>query len=86
MSLQYQEGQEYFWLSNQSPEEVILFTSWDSFQSTHIASESILKLYPTKLRIKLGHTPHGAFIDTRPSDLESRESVEVRLIVMWSLE
>jgi hypothetical protein len=39
MSLQFMEDQKFYWFPGQSAEEVILFTSWDSVQSTSIASE-----------------------------------------------
>jgi len=69
MSLKYQKGQNYYWLSDQSADEVILFTSWDSIQGSVTAN----------------HTPHGACMNLSASaGLQPRESVEVRLIVMWS--
>jgi hypothetical protein len=41
MSLKYQKGQNYYWLSDQSADEVILFTSWDSIQGSLTASKAI---------------------------------------------
>lgn len=40
MSLKFKEDQKYYWLSDQTPEEVVLFTSWDSVQSELFAGES----------------------------------------------
>ena len=46
MSLRFREGQRYYWLSDQSPEEVIMFTSWDSEQDDLIASKKPWHLNP----------------------------------------
>lgn len=70
MVLKYRPSQKWFWVSDQLPEEVILFTSWDS-----IETENVLR-----------HTPHGAFVEldrAGHSLPQPRESVEVRLVVMW---
>jgi len=65
--LKHRDGQQFYWLSEQSPDEVVLFTSWDSIQEKAFAN----------------HTPHGAYL-SEPTEMgASRESVEVRLIIMW---
>jgi len=71
MTLKYRPYAQFHWLSNQEPEEVAVFTSWDSVQGGTISS----------------HTPHGAHIeDNSKGPVCLRESVEVRLIVMWAGE
>ncbi|KAK0726507.1 hypothetical protein B0T21DRAFT_413836 [Apiosordaria backusii] len=72
MVLKYRASQRWFWLSRQDPEEVVLFTSWDSVRGGDI----------------LGHTPHGAFVEGEAGEGygKPRESVEVRLVVMWQHE
>jgi hypothetical protein len=44
MSLKYRHGQKFFWLSEQSQDEVILFTSWDSVQIEGASSEDLFSL------------------------------------------
>jgi len=71
MSLKYHPSQKYYWLSRQSNEEILMFTSWDSVQDNGSAS----------------HTPHGAYVnESYVNPIDPRESVEVRLIVMWTVE
>ena len=86
MSLKHQEGQKYYWLPKQTPEEVTIFTSWDSEQGNVIASQELQNLrHETPfLIVDTDHTPHGAYMNA-PLDeaMEPRESVEVRLIVLW---
>jgi hypothetical protein len=44
MSLKFREGQQYYWLSNQTAEEVVFFTSWDSEQNDLVAGEALCAL------------------------------------------
>ncbi|KAI8632562.1 hypothetical protein F5Y19DRAFT_421704 [Xylariaceae sp. FL1651] len=69
MALTYKPEQEFHCLSSHEPEEVALFVSWSSEQDEEIAS----------------HTPHGAHIeDDTVNSTGLRESIEVRLIALWS--
>jgi hypothetical protein len=86
MSLKHRTAQQYYYLSDQSPQEVIFFTSWDSNQDSMRASMDRSSLLSRALLIlfMVGHTPHGACMKGPMTiDLPCRESVEVRLIVMW---
>jgi hypothetical protein len=45
MSLKYHPSQKYYWLSRQSNEEILMFTSWDSVQDNGSASKMNFEEY-----------------------------------------
>ncbi|OCL09233.1 hypothetical protein AOQ84DRAFT_404936 [Glonium stellatum] len=67
--LKYDTNQKWYWLSNQQPDEVTLFKSWDSCNDENIADCA----------------PHGsAKIPVSECVSRPRESLEVRLIVLFN--
>lgn len=87
MSLIYRESQKYWWLSDQTPEEIIMFTSWDSHRDQGFSSRHIdfaASIYGLLTVLAKGHTPHGSWINAPlETNVAARESIEVRLIVIW---
>jgi hypothetical protein len=91
--LKYCPRQEWYWLRNQTPEEIAVFVQYDSEASksdSAILGEStkdsehgmvvILIYLPTAC-------PHAAFVNPdAPDDAEPRESIEVKIIVLNALE
>ncbi|GIK02043.1 hypothetical protein Aspvir_006086 [Aspergillus viridinutans] len=62
-SVQYNPSQRWYYLSEQTVEEVLIFCSADSETG--------------------GEVPHAAFCDPRYPDEEPRESVELRVLVVY---
>ncbi|KAE8414599.1 hypothetical protein BDV36DRAFT_239050 [Aspergillus pseudocaelatus] len=62
-SIQYNPSQKWYYLSDQTPNEVLIFRSVDS--------------------VIYGEVPHAAFCDPRYPNESPRESVELRVLVVY---
>jgi hypothetical protein len=68
-SLRHEKRHSWYYLSDQTPEEVVMFKCFDSLDDGRTAR----------------CCPHSAFTDTTsPADAPSRESIEVRALVFDS--
>jgi len=64
-TLQYNENQKYYWLSNQQPDEVSFFTCWDSRPGNNIHAD---------------HPPHGAFMTMNEDGLRESVEVRMLVL------
>ncbi|KAH8591411.1 hypothetical protein B0O99DRAFT_690768 [Bisporella sp. PMI_857] len=64
--LKYRDYHKWFMLSNQQPDEVIFFNTWDSVMNEKHSNVP----------------PHGAGLDIGKGSTPPRQSIEVRLLVM----
>lgn len=86
--VKFQPYHEYFYMSDQGPEEVAIFTSWDGDEVERTAGNNHrfeIASNNGKLTLisRVGYSPHGAasyFSDDWKKN--PRESIEVRLIVI----
>lgn len=84
--IKYNPDHRWYWLPNQTSNEVSVFLTWDS---DHEAFESACKQIHSRVRhaLKLADVfqatpPHAAFrLPVQKGDCQPRESVEVRLMV-----
>lgn len=81
--VKFNENQRWYWLSDQKPDEVSIFTSWDSDAGT--APACMYEFYEAKKSLLTGfivtvHAAAGGAEEGLP-DSFTRESVEVRAIV-----
>jgi len=79
--LKYSSSQKWYWLSQQSRDEVTIFVTWDSDEGDECGMNlDGLFFFITKYLIACA--PHAAFRNPyAPENAPPRESVEVRLMV-----
>jgi hypothetical protein len=81
--LRYHQEQRWYWLSEQTNNEALVFVTWDSVQHEKRPGKLRALEMPSHLLMYSVGPPHVAFDNIlAPPNAASRESIEVRLIVM----
>jgi len=85
-ALRYHKDQRWFWLSDQTADEMLLFLSYDSHPGNGLrcmCSTESSSMYSFPSNIESIVCPHTAFMNPlAPKDALPRESIEARLIVI----
>ena len=85
-SLRYNESQRWYWLSNQTANELLLFLSYDSHPTHGVKCECQREMLFGKTLTLFTDCPHTAFLNPlAPENTLPRESIEARMIVITKL-